>query len=53
LAALDDINYRGWLVVEAFSRHSPEFGSGLRVWRDLDEGPDAVMAAGAALADLD
>ncbi len=52
LAALDGIDYRGWLVVEAFSRQNPEFGSGLRVWRELDEGPDAVMAAGTALMDL-
>lgn len=49
LAALDEIDYRGWLVVEAFSRQSPAFGSMLRVWRELDEGPEAVMAAGAAV----
>ena len=47
LAALDEIDYRGWLVVEAFSRQSPAFGSMLRVWRELDEGPEAVLAAGA------
>jgi len=50
LGALDAIDYRGWLVVEAFSRHTPDFGSLLRVWRDLDDGPDQVMAAGAAIA---
>jgi D-psicose/D-tagatose/L-ribulose 3-epimerase len=50
LDALDAIDYRGWLVIEAFSRHTPEFGSLLRVWRDLDGGPDSVMAAGAKVA---
>ncbi|MCA8951110.1 MAG: sugar phosphate isomerase/epimerase [Planctomycetes bacterium] len=50
LAALDRIGYRGWLVVEAFSRQTPEFGNMLRVWRELDDGPDAVMAAGVAVA---
>ena len=49
LAALEEIDYRGWLVVEAFSRHDPRFGSMLRIWRSLDEGPAAVMAAGASL----
>jgi D-psicose/D-tagatose/L-ribulose 3-epimerase len=50
LGALDSIDYAGWLVIEAFSRHTPAFGSLLRVWRDLDDGPDAVMAAGARVA---
>lgn len=49
LAALRDIDYRGWLVIEAFSRHDPAFGSALRIWRQLDDGPEAVMAAGAAI----
>ena len=50
LAALDAVDYRGWLVIEAFSRQSPSFGNMLRIWRELDTGPDAVMAAGAAIA---
>ena len=49
LAALAEIDYRGWLVVEAFSRQDPAFGSMLRIWRSLDAGPEAVMAAGAGL----
>ena len=49
LRALADIGYRGWLVVEAFSRQDPAFGSALRVWRSLDDGPEQVIAAGAAL----
>jgi D-psicose/D-tagatose/L-ribulose 3-epimerase len=49
LDALDAIRYRGWLVVEAFSRQDPAFGSALRIWRELDGGPEEVLAAGAAL----
>lgn len=49
LAALRAIDYRGWLVVEAFSRHDPAFGSALRIWRELDNGPEEVLAAGAAI----
>lgn len=49
LGSLRAIDYRGWLVVEAFSRHDPEFGSALRIWRDLDRGLESVLAAGAAL----
>jgi len=49
LGALDAAEYGGWLVIEAFSRHDPSFGSALRIWRDLDGGPEEVLAAGAAL----
>ena len=49
LRALHDIDYDGWLVVEAFSRQDPAFGSALRIWRELDRGPEEVLAAGAAL----
>ncbi len=53
LAALRGIDYRGWLVVEAFSRHDPAFGSALRIWRELDQGAESVLAAGAALLQRD
>jgi sugar phosphate isomerase/epimerase len=49
LRALAEAHYRGWLVVEAFSRHDPAFGSALRIWRELDGGAELVLAAGAAL----
>lgn len=49
LQALDRIGYQGWLVVECFSRRDPEFGNGLRIWRELDGGAEEVLAAGAAL----
>ncbi len=48
--ALDEIDYTGWLVVEAFSRQDPSFGTALRIWRELDRGAEEVLAAGAALA---
>ena len=47
--ALERIGYDGWLVVECFSRRDPEFGNGLRIWRELDGGAEEVLAAGAAL----
>lgn len=49
LQALRAIDYRGWLVVESFSRHDPAFGSALRIWRALDHGPEDVLAAGSRL----
>jgi len=51
LRTLDEVGYSGWLVVEAFSRQEPAFGSALRIWRDLDEGVESVLAAGARLLD--
>jgi D-psicose/D-tagatose/L-ribulose 3-epimerase len=49
-AALDGIDYRGWLVVEAFSRQDPEegFGSALRIWRELDAARTRRRARGRA-----
>lgn len=41
-AALRGSGYDGWLVVEAFSRLDPEFGAGLRIWRDLFADPREV-----------
>ncbi|MBK8095473.1 MAG: sugar phosphate isomerase/epimerase [Planctomycetes bacterium] len=46
---LDAIGYDGWLVIEAFSRQDPAFGSALRIWRALDDGAESVIAAGAAI----
>lgn len=52
LRALDDIGYDGWLVIEAFSRQDPAFGSALRIWRPLDDGPETVLAAGVRIAGI-
>jgi len=32
---LKEINYDGWLTIEAFSRNNPEFASGINVWRNF------------------
>lgn len=32
---LSDINYDGWLTIEAFSRLIPEFANAINVWRDF------------------
>jgi len=33
--ALKEINYDGWLVIEAFSRNDPSFANAIHVWRDF------------------
>jgi len=33
-STLKEINYDGWLTVEAFSRSSPEFANAINVWRE-------------------
>ena len=32
---LREINYNGWLTIEAFSRLDPEFANAINVWRDF------------------
>ncbi len=32
--ALAEIEYDDWLIIEAFSRHDPDFAGGLHIWRD-------------------
>lgn len=34
-AALKEINYDGWMVIEAFGRALPDLAAATRVWRDL------------------
>ena len=34
--ALADIDYDGWVTVEAFSRFDPEFAAMIHIWRDFD-----------------
>ena len=33
-SALKDINYDGWLTIEAFSRNDPDFANAINVWRE-------------------
>ncbi len=34
-SALAEINYSGWLTIEAFSRNDPDFGNAINVWRGI------------------
>lgn len=45
---LADLDYDGWVVVEAFSREDPAFGNGLRIWRSL--APSSMLVAREGLA---
>ncbi|MEJ7646971.1 MAG: sugar phosphate isomerase/epimerase family protein [Chryseolinea sp.] len=35
-AALATFKYQGWLTIEAFSRHDPDFANAINVWREYD-----------------
>jgi len=35
IRTLKEINYSGWLMIEAFSRSSPEFANSINVWREF------------------
>ncbi|MGH8926591.1 MAG: sugar phosphate isomerase/epimerase family protein [Acidimicrobiia bacterium] len=47
-AALDDIDYRGWVVFETFPNPSVETGRSSHAWRPLVHDPDAEARAAAA-----
>ena len=36
-SALAEINYNGWLTIEAFSRNDPEFANSIGVWREFSK----------------
>jgi D-psicose/D-tagatose/L-ribulose 3-epimerase len=36
-AALAQIDYNGWLTIEAFSRNDPDFANSIGVWREFSE----------------
>lgn len=36
-AALAEIDYNGWLTIEAFSRNDPDFANSIGVWREFSE----------------
>jgi len=46
--ALGEFDYDGWLVVESFSRHAPEHGGLLRIWRELAADAEAVARPAVA-----
>lgn len=44
--SLREINYDGWLVIEAFGRSLPSLAAATRVWRDFFPSPDHVWQNG-------
>ncbi|MBX2815028.1 MAG: sugar phosphate isomerase/epimerase [Saprospiraceae bacterium] len=44
--ALKDIEYDGWMTIEAFSRNKPEFASGINVWRNFADSMEEVYEKG-------
>jgi D-psicose/D-tagatose/L-ribulose 3-epimerase len=36
-SALANINYNGWLTIEAFSRNDPDFANAINVWREYND----------------
>ena len=36
-SALANINYKGWLTIEAFSRNDPDFANAIGVWREYSK----------------
>ncbi len=47
--ALADINYDGWMTIEAFGRALPGLAAATRVWRDLSGSPEEVYLEGLEL----
>jgi len=43
---LSEINYDGWLTIEAFSRNKAEFASNINVWRNFQESIDEIYKDG-------
>jgi D-psicose/D-tagatose/L-ribulose 3-epimerase len=44
--ALRQVNYDGWLVIEAFGRALPALAAATRVWRDLFPSAEEVYTQG-------
>jgi D-psicose/D-tagatose/L-ribulose 3-epimerase len=47
-AALREIGYDGWLVIEAFGDALPEFAGATKIWRRMFESPEALARDGLA-----
>ena len=45
-AALKDVKYDGWMVIESFGRALPGLAAATRVWRDLFPSPEDVYTNG-------
>jgi D-psicose/D-tagatose/L-ribulose 3-epimerase len=47
-AALREIGYDGWLVIEAFGDALPELAGATKIWRSMFENPEALARDGLA-----
>ncbi len=47
-AALKEIKYDGWMVIEAFGRALPDLAAATRIWRDLFPSAEEVYTKGLA-----
>ena len=43
ISALAQINYDGWLTIEAFSRNDPDFANAINVWREYSKPWDIAI----------
>ncbi len=46
IAVLKELDYQGWLTIEAFGRALPELAAATRVWRDFFANPEEVYTQG-------
>jgi D-psicose/D-tagatose/L-ribulose 3-epimerase len=46
IAVLKELDYQGWLTIEAFGRALPELAAATRVWRDFFANPEEVYTEG-------
>ena len=46
IAVLKEVDYQGWLTIEAFGRALPELAAATRVWRDFFANPEEVYTEG-------
>ncbi len=46
IAVLKELDYQGWLTIEAFGRALPELAAATRVWRDFFSNPEEVYTEG-------
>ncbi|MHB1907992.1 MAG: sugar phosphate isomerase/epimerase family protein [Nitrososphaerales archaeon] len=47
-SALDKIDYKDWISIEAFTPYNPSFSSAMRTWRKIESGQDEIALKGLA-----
>ena len=46
MQAIQKINYKGWLTIEAFGRSLPDLAAATKVWRDFFSSEEEVYQEG-------